>query len=129
RRLGIPTTLIAMVGDDEAGAHIREYLADHDVALVSSEAPLGSSRAIVRRDVNGEPTYVFNDAAQRRSIRYGDQARRAIADADLAVISCFPFDRPQEVDAVADALADARIAIDPNPRSGMLSDRAEFVRG
>ena len=26
-RLGVPTTLIAMVGDDEAGAHIRAYLA------------------------------------------------------------------------------------------------------
>ncbi|MDP3950053.1 carbohydrate kinase family protein [Microbacterium sp.] len=129
RRLGVPTTLIAMVGDDEAGAHIREYLADHDVRLVSSDSPLGSSRAIVQRDRNGEPTYVFNEAAQRRSIRYGDEARAAIADADLAVISCFPFDVPAEVDAVADALAGVRVAIDPNPRSGMLSDRDEFVRG
>jgi len=129
RRLGVPTTLIAMVGDDEAGSHIREYLADHGVRLVSSHAPLGSSRAIVQRDQNGEPTYVFNEAAQRRSIRYGDEARRALADADLAVISCFPFDVPAEVDAVADALAGVRVAIDPNPRSGMLSDRGEFVRG
>lgn len=129
RRLGIPTTLIAMVGDDEAGSHIREYLGDHDVALVASEAPRGSSRAIVQRDASGEPTYVFNEAAQRRSIRYGDEARRAIAEADLAVISCFPFDNPAEVDAVATALANTRVAIDPNPRSGMLSDRDEFVRG
>lgn len=129
RRLGIHATLIAMVGDDEAGAHIREYLADHGVTLVASAAPLGSSRAIVRRDANGEPTYVFNEAAQQRSIRYGDEARTVIADADLTVISCFPFDRAEEVDAVADALANARGAIDPNPRTGMLSDRAEFVRG
>lgn len=129
RRLGVPTTLIAMVGDDEAGAHIREYLADHDVSLISSDAPLGSSRAVVQRDASGEPTYVFNEAAQRRSIRYGDEARAALANADLAVISCFPFDVPAEVDAVADALAGVRVAIDPNPRSGMLSDRDEFVRG
>ncbi|MCE7481899.1 PfkB family carbohydrate kinase [Microbacterium profundi] len=129
RRLGVPTTLIAMVGDDEAGAHIREYLADHDVSLISSDAPLGSSRAVVQRDASGEPTYVFNEAAQRRSIRYGDEARAVLADADLAVISCFPFDVPAEVDAVADALAGVRVAIDPNPRSGMLSDRDEFVRG
>ncbi|MCS3843661.1 PfkB family carbohydrate kinase [Microbacterium sp. AK031] len=129
RRLGVPTTLIAMVGDDEAGAHIREYLDDHGVRLVSSDAPLGSSRAIVQRDARGEPTYVFNEAAQRRSIRYGDEARTALAAADLAVISCFPFDVPAEVDAVADALAGVRVAIDPNPRSGMLSDRDEFVRG
>lgn len=129
RRLGVDTTLIAMVGDDEAGAHIREYLTDHGVRLISSEAPHGSSRAIVQRAANGEPQYVFNDAAQQRSIRYSDEARQAIADAGLVAISCFPFDVPAEVDALVDALADARVAVDPNPRTGMLSDRAEFVRG
>ncbi len=129
RRLGVPTTLIAMVGDDEAGAHIREYLSDHGVQLVASPSPLGSSRAVVQRAANGEPTYVFNEAAQGRSIRYGADARQAIADADLTVISCFPFDVPAEVDAVAEVLVGARVAIDPNPRSGMLKDREEFVRG
>jgi len=129
RRLGVPTTLIAMVGDDEPGDHIREYLADHDVALIGSVAPHGSSRAIVTRSASGEPAYVFNEAAQRRSIRYGDEAAAAIASADVVAISCFPFDVPAEVDAVADALGDTRLVIDPNPRSGMLSDRAEFVRG
>lgn len=129
RRLGIDTTLIAMVGDDEAGSHIREYLSDHGVRLISSDAPLGSSRAVVQRAANGEPQYVFNEAAQRRSIRYSDEARAAIADAGLVAISCFPFDVPAEVDALVDALGDARVALDPNPRTGMLSDREEFVRG
>lgn len=129
RRLGIDTTLIAMVGDDEAGSHIREYLSDHGVRLISSDAPLGSSRAVVQRAANGEPQYVFNEAAQRRSIRYSDEARAAIADAGLVAISCFPFDVPAEVDALVDALGDARVALDPNPRAGMLSDREEFVRG
>ncbi|UWF77861.1 carbohydrate kinase family protein [Microbacterium neungamense] len=129
RRLGVPTTLIAMVGDDEPGAHIREYLKDHGVALISSPAPHGSSRAIVTRSASGEPEYVFNEAAQRRSIRYDDEARAAIADAGVVAISCFPFDVPAEVDALADALGEARVAIDSNPRSGMLSDRDEFVRG
>ncbi|WP_337007149.1 MULTISPECIES: PfkB family carbohydrate kinase [unclassified Microbacterium] len=129
RRLGVVTTLIAMVGDDEAGAHIREYLSDHGVRLIASPAPRGSSRAIVERAANGEPQYVFNEAAQRRSIHYSDEAREAIADAGLVAISCFPFDVPSEVDALVDALADARVAVDPNPRTGMLSDREEFVRG
>ena len=129
RRLGIPTTLIAMVGDDEAGDHIREYLRDHDVTLLASPAPHGSSRAIVQRSASGEPEYVFNEAAQRRSIRYSAEARQAIADAGLVAISCFPFDVPAEVDAFADALGAARLAIDPNPRAGMLNDREEFVRG
>lgn len=129
RRLGVSSTLIAMVGDDEAGSHIREYLADHGVALIASKAPHGSSRAIVRRGANGEPEYVFNEAARQRRIRYSDAARAAIADAGLTVISCFPFDVPAEVDALAEALAGARVAIDPNPRTGMLHDRAEFTRG
>ena len=129
RRLGVPTTLIAMVGDDEPGEHIREYLRDHDVTLIDSPAPHGSSRAVVTWSQSGEPEYVFNEAAQRRSIRYGDDARAALAQADVVAISCFPFDVPAEVDALVDALGDARVAVDPNPRSGMLSDRAEFVRG
>lgn len=129
RRLGVKTTLIAMVGDDEPGDHIREYLSDHGVDLVSSPAPRGSSRAVVQRAANGEPEYIFNEAAQQRSIRYSDDARAAISSADLVAVSCFPFDVPAEVDVLAEAVAGARLAIDPNPRTGMLSDRAEFVRG
>ncbi|MFK4852277.1 PfkB family carbohydrate kinase [Microbacterium sp. ZW T6_19] len=129
RRLGVPTTLIAMVGDDEAGAHIRGYLVDHDVRLIASAAPHGSSRAIVTWSQSGEPQYEFNEAARARSVRYSDEARQAIADAGLVAVSCFPFDVPAEVDALADAVADARVAVDPNPRSGMLRDREEFVRG
>ncbi|MGW8481901.1 PfkB family carbohydrate kinase [Microbacterium sp. NPDC055903] len=129
RRLGAPTTLIAMVGEDEAGDHIREYLADHDVRLIASAAPRGSSRAIVTRSHGGEPTYVFNEAAQRRSIRYSAEAEEAIAEAGIVAISCFPFDVREEVDALAAVLGNARLALDPNPRSGMLSDRGEFVRG
>jgi len=128
-RLGVETTLIAMVGDDEAGQHIREYLRDHGVRLIDSPAPLGSSRAVVTWSSAGEPQYAFNEAARGRSIRYGDEARETISTADVVAISCFPFDRPDEVDALVDALQDARIAVDPNPRSGMMGDVAEFVRG
>lgn len=129
RRLGIPTTLIAMVGDDEPGEHIREYLRDHDVTLIASEAPRGSSRAIVTRGPGGEPEYVFNEAAQRRSIRYDDAARAAIADAGIVAISCFPFDVHEEVDALIGALGAAPLAVDPNPRAGMMTDRVRFIRG
>lgn len=129
RRLDVETTLIAMVGDDEAGEHIRQYLRDHGVRLIESPSPRGSSRAVVTWSPAGEPQYAFNEAARGRSIRYDEAAREAIAAADVVAISCFPFDRPDEVDALVDALADARVAVDPNPRSGMMSDVAEFVRG
>lgn len=129
RRLGIPTTLIAMVGDDEPGEHIRQYLADHNVALIQAEAPRGSSRAIVTRSANGEPEYVFNEAAQRRTIRYDAEAKAAIADAGIVAISCFPFDVHEEVDALIGALGDAPLVVDPNPRAGMMTDRVKFIRG
>ncbi|MEJ6554760.1 PfkB family carbohydrate kinase [Microbacterium esteraromaticum] len=129
RRLDVETTLIAMVGDDEAGEHIRQYLRDHGVRLIESPSPRGSSRAVVTWSPAGEPQYAFNEAARGRSIRYDEAAREAIAAADVVAISCFPLDRPDEVDALVDALADARVAVDPNPRTGMMSDVAEFVRG
>jgi fructokinase len=129
RRLGVPATLIAMVGEDAAGDHIREYLADHGVTLVASPSARGSSRAVVTRSASGEPEYVFNEAAQRRSIRYSAEALDAIDAAALVAVSCFPFDVQAEVQALADATANARLVIDPNPRTGMLHDRVAFVRG
>jgi fructokinase len=49
----------------------------------------------------------------------------------MVVVSCFPFDDAQQTDLLIEATASAStpLAIDPNPRSGMLRDRAEFVRG
>jgi fructokinase len=130
-RLGVPASLIAMVGDDEAGDHIRAYLRDFGVELIASPAPHGSSRAVSTRSGRGEPEYVFNEAAQRRRIHYGPAERQAMTDADLVVVSCVPLDDVAQTLELTEAVvaAGARLAIDPNPRAGMLSDRAEFVRG
>lgn len=130
-RLGVPASLIAMVGDDAAGEQIRAYCVDHDVELLASPAAHGSSRAVSTRSPGGEPEYVFNDAAQNRRVAYGEAERAAIAAAPMVVVSCFPFDDPEQTELLVDATASAStpLAIDPNPRSGMLHDRAEFVRG
>ncbi|WP_345800141.1 PfkB family carbohydrate kinase [Microbacterium sp. AZCO] len=130
-RLGVPATLIAMVGDDEAGDHIRSYLRDFGVDLIETPSLHGSSRAVSTRTGGGEPTYVFNEAAQKRRVRFGEAERTALADAPFAVVSCFPFDDVAQTLEFAEAVRDAgtRLAIDPNPRSGMMSDRAEFLRG
>ncbi len=130
-RLGVPASLIAMVGDDAAGDQIRAYLAEYDVELLASPAEHGSSRAVSTRSAEGEPQYVFNDAAQNRRVAYGAAERAAIADAPMVVVSCFPFDDRAQTDALVDAVTSAGtpLAIDPNPRSGMLHDRDEFVRG
>lgn len=130
-RLGVPTTLIAMVGDDDAGARIRAYLADFGVELLATPSAHGSSRAVSERAGGAEPVYVFNDAAQARRIHFGDAERAAIADAPITVVSCFPFDEVAQAAEFATAVraSQTRLVIDPNPRTGMMRDLAEFVAG
>ena len=130
-RLGVPATLIAMVGDDEAGARIRSYLADFGVQLLATPSPRGSSRAVSTRSGGGEPTYVFNDAAQHRAVHLGADERAALDAASVIAISCFPFDDVAQTLALSHAVraSGSPLAIDVNPREGMMHDRAEFVRG
>lgn len=130
-RLGVPTTLVAMVGDDEAGAHIRSYLRDYGVELISSPSPHGSSRAVSTRSPGGEPVYEFNAAAQARALVFGADTRAALAEAGIVAVSCWPFDDIEQTRLLAEALGSgsAALAIDPNPRAGMLKDRSAFVRG
>ncbi len=130
-RLGVPTTLIAMVGDDEAGSHIRAYLSDYGVELVATTSPLGSARAVSTRNRYGEPEYVFNEASRARRIRYGEAERAAMAAAPFIAISCIALDDIEQTAELAEALSTAgvRFAIDPNPRTGMMADRDRFVAG
>ncbi|QKJ18598.1 PfkB family carbohydrate kinase [Microbacterium hominis] len=130
-RLGLRTALVAMVGEDDAGAHIRSYLADFGVTLLATPSPLGTARAVSTRSGAGEPTYDFNEASQKRRIRYGDDVRGAFAAADVVAISCVAFDDGEQTAELGEALAATRTpyAIDPNPRTGMLRDKAAFVRG
>lgn len=128
-RLGVDTALIAMVGEDAAGARIRAFLTDFGVELIASPSPLGSSRAVSTRSAGGEPSYAFNEAARARRIRVDDAVRAAIAAAELIVVSCFPFDDAAQTALLAEAVAAVPLVIDPNPRAGMLHDREEFVRG
>lgn len=128
--LGMDTCLVAMVGDDGDGAAIRRHLDKHGVRLLPSPAPHGTSRAVSVR-VGSEPTYQFNAAAQNRAVCIGAAERAAIEDASHVVISCFPLDDVDQWELVLSAVADRgrRLVVDPNPRAGMMRDRAEFRRG
>jgi len=130
-RLGVPTTLIAMLGDDESASRVRHYLADFGVELIATPSLLGTARAVSTRTGGGEPTYVFNEASQRRRIRFGETERAAMAAADLVVVSCVALDDVEQTAELADAIAatEASLALDPNPRAGMMHDKAQFVRG
>jgi fructokinase len=127
--LGVPTTLVAMVGRDSDGDAIRELLERWGVTLIATDGPLGSSRAISDR-TDAEPSYSFNQAAQARSIDFDDTVRTAIDAAGLVVVSCFPFDNQEQSDQLEAAIQtpETRLVLDPNPRAGMLHDRELFVR-
>jgi fructokinase len=127
--LGVRTTLIAMVGDDESGERIRSFLSEYGVRLVESPSERGTSRAVSDRSEGGEPRYEFNDAARHRRLVFDTSTRSALAGADLVVVSCYPFDDDQQVDSLLEAIDDPehRLVVDGNPRSGMLHDRERFL--
>ncbi|WP_106814807.1 PfkB family carbohydrate kinase [Microbacterium timonense] len=140
-RLGVPATLIAMLGDDEPATRVRRYLEDFGVNLVATPSLLGTARAVSTRSGQGEPTYEFNEASRKRRIRFGEAEIDAMAHADAIVVSCFAFDDPEQTAELIDAIGEARrraesegreaaaVAVDPNPRAGMMRDKDEFVRG
>ena len=126
--LGVPTTLIAMIGDDRDGTTIRQFLDTYGVTLVPTIGPNGSSRGVSDR-VDGEPFYVFNAAAQARRIAFDDAEKAAIADAKLVVVSCFPFDDVEQSMDLMAAIPESRtkLVVDPNPRTSMMHDTARFL--
>ena len=125
--LGVPSTLIAMIGDDADGAVLRDYATGRGVVVLASESALGTGRAVSDRS-EGEPRYSFSDAARARSIHFSDEMAQAVADAPLVVISGFPFDMPAEVAELRRVLAGhPRVLLDANPREGFLRDRAAFA--
>lgn len=127
--LGEDVTLVAMLGDDEPAERIRAYLHDYGVRLVESPSAHGTSRAVSDRSEGGEPRYEFNEAAKRRGIRFDDATRAALDDADLVVVSCYPFDDSAQYAGLVDAIdrPGERLVVDGNPRSGMLADRDAFL--
>jgi fructokinase len=127
--LGVETTLVAMVGDDDGGARIREFLDEHGVRLLATSGTNGTARAVSTRQ-RGEPIYEFNAAARARSIEFSDPSvRSAFSDARLVVVSSFPFDDQQQFAALRDAIGhpESRLILDPNPRAGMMQDRTRFA--
>lgn len=126
--LGVPASLIAMIGDDVDGALIRGHLADFGVELLPTITPRGTGIARSER-VDGEPRYTFSESMVQRTIAFDAAQRAAIADADIVAVSGFPFDVPAQVELLARAV-DGRphVAVDPNPRPGLLHDTDAFRR-
>lgn len=126
--LGVPASLIAMIGDDVDGALIRGHLADFGVELLPTLTPRGTGIARSER-VDGEPRYSFSESMTHRALAFDDAQRAAIAHADIIAISGFPFDVPEQVELLEHAVAGRpHVAVDPNPRPGLLHDADAFRR-
>lgn len=125
--LGVPTTLVAMVGDDEAGDLLRAHLSHHDVELRATPSPQGTG--VARSEmIDGEPRYEFNKAAVARAVAFDRDQREAIMKADVVAISGFPFDDTAQATSLTRTLGESsgRIALDANPRAGLIRDHDGF---
>ncbi|GAA3610762.1 PfkB family carbohydrate kinase [Agrococcus terreus] len=117
-RLGVPATLVAMVGDDEPGAAVREHCAAHGVELVATPAPNGTAVATAER-VGGTMRYRFNRAGVERFVDLAPVADR-LAAAPLVVVSCLALEHEAQVAPLA-ALP-GRLMVDPNARPAYLQE-------
>jgi fructokinase len=133
-RLGVPTTLLASIGDDADGEAIRAFLAEHGVELVATTNPLGTGRAVSLR-VAGEPTYVFTDAAVARGLDFSPEQLRVLEAAPVVAVSSYPFDDAALTDRLLRVVGTdpVRLVVDPNPRPGFLpggaAQIADFAAG
>jgi fructokinase len=126
--LGVPARLVAMIGDDVDGALIRGHLADFGVELLPTITPHGTG--IARSEpLDGDTRVSFSESLLDRRIDFDDAQRAAIADADIVAVSGFPFDDPAQVDLLEHAAAGRpHVAVDANPRPGLLHDADAFRR-
>lgn len=123
--LGRSATLVAMFGDDDDGFSLMRHLDHYKVRVLRSPAPLGTGRAISDR-TDGEPRYAFTEAQVQRHIDFTSSLPE-IGVADAVAVSGFPFDNDEQVAALTEAVAGRQVFVDPNPRAGLILDRARFV--
>jgi len=127
--LGVPATLVAMIGDDIDGALIRSHLDDFGVHLLPT-LTLGGTGIARSERVDGEPRYSFSDSMVARTIAFDDAQRAAVADAAVVAVSGFPFDVAAQYELLESAIGAAApgtvVAVDPNPRTGLLHDADAF---
>ncbi|MCH1882415.1 PfkB family carbohydrate kinase [Agrococcus sp. ARC_14] len=124
-RLGVPSLLIAMVGDDPAGTLVREHCAAHGVELLATAAPHGTAVASAVRD-GDTMRYDFNAAGTRRFVDLTG-LEPVLEAARLVVVSCLALEHDAQLaPLLALSRSRERLLIDPNARPGYL--QAEGAR-
>jgi fructokinase len=120
-RLGVPSRLVAMVGDDAPGALVREHCAAHGVELVATAAPRGTAVATAVRD-GGTMRYEFNDAGLGRFVDL-EGLGGELAAAPLVLVSCLALEHEAQVaPLLALPRSRERLMLDPNARPAYLRE-------
>ncbi|MCR8671304.1 PfkB family carbohydrate kinase [Agrococcus sp. HG114] len=120
-RLDVPATLVAMVGDDDAGRLVRAHCERFGVGLAASPAPRGTAVATAVRD-GDTMRYEFNAAGRSRFVDLA-AAEPLLAAAPLVVVSCLALEHERQVaPLLALERSSERLLIDPNARPAYLEE-------
>lgn len=117
-RLGMPASLVAMVGDDAPGRAVRAHVERHGVELLATPAPHGTAVATAVRD-GGTMRYDFNRAGLERLVDLGGLEER-MRQAPLVVASCFAAGHDAQIAPLLEHAA-GRLVVDPNARPAYLA--------
>lgn len=129
RILGVPSSLVTVLGTDSDGLWLSEVLRAHDVHVYPGYPFSESGIAISERTTESYPEYTFNDAVRNREYEFTPEVRAGIRDARITVVNTFPLDDHHQSEMLMEAMSNAtglRI-VDPNPRPTLLRDILAFT--
>jgi len=92
-RLGIDTRLHALVGDDEAGQHVRDVLQDAGVRLTAWADPAGTERHLNLMDPHGDRVSIFVNHASEDPAVTADELAAFAGGAELVFVSLTHYAR------------------------------------
>lgn len=125
--LGVPSVLIASIGDDAAGERIRRHLDEHGVGLLPSVGhhPTGLVRSLHAR---GRTVSTYDEASRLRRVEFDDAQVAAIGAAPFVAVAGFAFDDKKQQRRLLAAVRQPqnRLVLDPNPREGLFLDPAKY---
>ena len=92
-RLGVPTRLHALVGDDGPGDRVRRALAEAGVALCAWPDPAGTERHLNLLDPRGDRVSIFLDHSSRDPDVPSGELEEVCRGAELAFVSLTHYSR------------------------------------
>lgn len=129
-RMGAPTWLARPRAHDARGRLLEDFLSGNGVTTIALPAGPRTGWALSRQVGDGVE-YVFSPEIRHRVYTFPPAAVAEMTGARAVVISSFPIDDLTAVEAVLAAVTQigAPLAIDPNVRPHLLTDRDAYRTG